>query len=124
MKIRLAALTLASVAAMSLSGCMATAARSDPTVSDHFQPLIGTRGSLHMIGQTAQMGILRIDEEGAPVSRSNGDLSLALMPFFAADLPATAVVDLINLPFDVATELGKLTAEKSDSSQDLAEPAD
>ncbi|MDA1251857.1 MAG: hypothetical protein O2820_21820 [Planctomycetota bacterium] len=127
MKIRLAAFTLASVAAMSLSGCMAIAARSDPTVSDHFQPMIGARGSLHMIGQTAQMGILRIDEDRARVSLTDGGLSLVMMTFFAADLPATAVVDLINLPLDVATELGKLTAEKDDSSQavtELDEPAD
>jgi uncharacterized protein YceK len=124
MKIRLAILTLASVAAISLSGCMATVARSDPSVSDHFQPMIGTRGSLYMIGQTAQMGILRFDEDGGPISRADGNVSLVMMPLFAADLPATAAADLVHLPFDVATELEKLIAENDDSSQDLMEPAD
>lgn len=122
MKNRLTLLALAGVTAMSLSGCMATAARSDPTASDHFQPMIGTRGSLYMIGQTAQMGILRIDEDGGRVSRADGSLSLVMMPMFAADLPATAVADLVYLPSDVATELKKLTAEQDDPSQNVTEP--
>ena len=61
---------------------MATMARSDPSMSDRFQPLIGTRGSLYMIGQTAQMGILRM---GECVSRSDGDMSLVMLSMFAAD---------------------------------------
>jgi len=58
MKNRTAAFAFASLTDLSLSGCMATMARSYPSMSDRFQPLIGTRGSLYMIGQTAQIGIL------------------------------------------------------------------
>jgi len=114
MKNRTAALALASLAALSLSGCMASMARSDPSMSDRFQPLIGTRGSLYMIGQTAQMGILRMDEDGECVSRSAGDMSLVMLPMFAADLPATAACDLIHLPMDVATEVRKSTESDGD----------
>lgn len=114
MKNRTAALALASLTALSLSGCMATMARSDPSMSDRFQPLIGTRGSLYMIGQTAQMGILRMDEDGERVSRADGDMSLALLPMFAADLPATTAWDLVNLPLDVATEVRKATESDED----------
>lgn len=116
MKNRTAALALASLTALSLSGCMATAARSDPSMSDRFQPLIGTRGSLYMIAQTAQMGILRMDDDGERISRSDGDMSLVLLPMFAADLPATAACDLIHLPIDVATEIEKATAHDEDDA--------
>lgn len=116
MTIRLAALALISLTALSLSGCMATIARSDPATSEKFQPLIGTRGSLHMIGQTAKMGILRVDEEGERVSRTDGDTSLVLLPMFAADLPATAAWDLIVLPVDVATEVQKAMTRDDDDT--------
>jgi hypothetical protein len=54
--------TPALLAMFCLCGCVATVARADPTVSAHFQPLIGTRGSVHLIGEFARAAILRIDE--------------------------------------------------------------
>ena len=43
-------------------------------------------------------------------------MSLALLPMFAADLPATTAWDLVNLPMDVATEVRKATESDEDEA--------
>jgi uncharacterized protein YceK len=105
---RVTLLAFTSVVTLSLSGCVATVARSDPTVADHFQPLIGTRGSVHLIGQSARAAILRSDENGKSVSTEDAGTFLLMLIMFAADIPATAAVDLFILPLDLKTEAKKV----------------
>lgn len=121
---RLTAVIVATVVVSCCSGCMGTLARSGPPGERYFQPMLGTRSSLYMIGQCAQTSLLHLDEDGEEASWEDAGLSLIMAPMFVADIPLTIGVDVLNLPMDIMTEIDKrksrdevlLTQDSSDDS--------